>query len=180
VCAGRTGGFDECDDEVLLSLGDHAGSVLQNTTPPRPAARGVRGHGAAADGGHPGQGPVPARALRGRRGLRRRGLAQARVDDREREQLAFASLLHDVGKIGISERILLKPGRLTPEERSVIELHPRIGHRLVEQVPGMEEIAPVVLHHHERWDGEGYPARLRGEDIPLGARLVGVADAFSR
>lgn len=179
VCAGRQGGFDACDDDVLLSLGDHAGSVLQNgelhgrlreafvatvrllTEAIQAKDPFLRGHSEdVAD-------YVEAVSRR------------LEMDPRQREELAFASLLHDVGKIGISERILLKPGRLTPEERSVVELHPRIGFRLVEQVPGMEAIAPVVLHHHERWDGTGYPARLKGEQIPLGARVVGVADAFS-
>jgi GGDEF domain-containing protein len=83
-----------------------------------------------------------------------------------------------VGKIGISERILLKPGRLTDEEYAVIKLHPRIGYRLVQQVPALEPISLVILHHHERFDGRGYPAGLSGEEIPLEARIVGVADAF--
>jgi len=179
ICADRPGGFDDCDDEVLLSLGDHAGSVLQNTEL----------HGQLRDA-FVATVLVLTEAIQAKDPFLRghsEDVAdyvdavsrQLGVDDREREQLAFASLLHDVGKIGISESILLKPGRLSPEERSVVELHPHIGFRLVEQVPGMEDIAPVVLYHHERWDGDGYPARLRGEEIPLGARLVGVADAFS-
>jgi len=179
ICADRAGGFDDCDDEVLLSLGDHAGSVLQNTAL----------HGQLRDA-FVATVQVLTEAIQAKDPFLRghsENVAdyvdavsrQLGVDDREREQLAFASLLHDVGKIGISESILLKPARLSPEERSVVELHPHIGFRLVEQVPGMEDIAPVVLYHHERWDGDGYPARLRGEEIPLGARLVGVADAFS-
>ena len=179
VCADRPGGFDECDDEVLLALGDNAGSVLQNTrlhTQLRDAfVATVRLLTEAIQAKDP--------FLRGHS----EDVAdyvdaishELEMDDADRELLAFASLLHDVGKIGISERILLKPGRLTAEERSVVELHPRIGYRLVEQVPGMEEIAPILLHHHERWDGGGYPGKLRGEQIPLGARIVGVADAFS-
>jgi HD-GYP domain-containing protein (c-di-GMP phosphodiesterase class II) len=91
----------------------------------------------------------------------------------------FGSLLHDLGKIGISERILLKPAALTPEERGVIELHPRIGHRLVERVEALEPIADAILHHHERWDGGGYPDGLAGEDISLEARIICVADSFS-
>ncbi len=179
VCAGRPGGFDACDDEVLLSLGDHAGSVLQNgrlhgqlrqafVATVRLLTEAIQAKDPFLRGHSEDVAEYVDAVSR-----------QLGVDDGVREQLGFASLLHDVGKIGISERILLKPGRLTPEERSVIELHPRIGFRLVEQVPGMEDIAPVVLHHHERWDGEGYPGRLRGEDIPLGARVIGVADAFS-
>ncbi|MEJ7790333.1 MAG: HD domain-containing phosphohydrolase, partial [Thermoleophilaceae bacterium] len=101
------------------------------------------------------------------------------IDPRRREELLIASLLHDVGKIGISERILLKPGALTPEERSAIELHPRIGFRLVKQVPSLDPIGPAVLHHHERFDGDGYPAGLAGEEIPLEARVICVADCFS-
>ena len=84
-----------------------------------------------------------------------------------------------MGKIGISERILLKPGPLTPEERATVETHARIGARLIEQVPALREIAPAILHHHEWWNGEGYPAGLRGEQIPLEARIIGVVDAFA-
>ena len=98
---------------------------------------------------------------------------------RRREELVFASLLHDVGKIGVSERILLKPGRLTPEERGIVELHPRIGYRIVEQVPALRSMTAAILHHHERYDGAGYPSGLRGEEIPLEARVVCVADCFS-
>jgi diguanylate cyclase (GGDEF)-like protein len=98
---------------------------------------------------------------------------------REREELVFASLLHDIGKIGISERILLKPGPLTQEERIIVQLHPRIGYRLVDQVPDLKGIGLAILHHHERWDGRGYPARLKAETIPREARLIAIADAFS-
>jgi diguanylate cyclase (GGDEF)-like protein len=101
------------------------------------------------------------------------------LDPRTRENVVFASLLHDVGKIGISERILLKPGPLTDAERALVQLHPRIGYRLVEQVPELQAIGLAVLHHHERWDGRGYPAGLAGEAIPLEARLIAIADAFS-
>jgi diguanylate cyclase (GGDEF)-like protein len=100
-------------------------------------------------------------------------------EPQRREELIFASLLHDVGKLGISERILLKPAALTPEERAVVELHPRIGYQLVRQIPALESIAPAVLHHHERYDGTGYPAKLRGDAIPLEARIISVADTFS-
>ncbi len=101
------------------------------------------------------------------------------LEARQREELLIASLLHDVGKIGVSERILLKPGPLTPDERTAIELHSRIGYHLVRQVPALHGIADAVLHHHERWDGAGYPDRLAGDEIPLDARVIAVADAFS-
>ena len=84
-----------------------------------------------------------------------------------------------MGKLGISERILLKPARLTDEELNVMKLHPRIGYQLVRQVPALQSIAPAVLHHHERFDGQGYPGQLSGEMIPLEARIIAVADTFS-
>ena len=101
------------------------------------------------------------------------------LEARQREELLIGSLLHDVGKIGVSERILLKPGPLTPDERKAIELHSRIGYRLVRQVPALHGIANAVLHHHERWDGQGYPDGLAGADIPLDARVICVVDSFS-
>lgn len=101
------------------------------------------------------------------------------IEPMRREQLLFASLLHDVGKIGISERILLKPAALTPEELNVVKLHPRIGYHIVQQVPALDSMAMGILHHHERFDGHGYPDGLRAEEIPFEARIMCVADAFS-
>ena len=72
----------------------------------------------------------------------------------------------------MSERILLKPGPLTPDERAAMELHARIGYHLVRQVPALHGIADAVLHHHERWDGDGYPDGLAGEEISLDARVI--------
>jgi diguanylate cyclase (GGDEF)-like protein len=93
------------------------------------------------------------------------------------ELTRLAGSLHDLGKLAIPEEILRKPGPLTPPERLVLERHPQIGHRLLESL-GVDPVADWVLHHHERWDGTGYPDRLRGEEIPLGARIVFVADAY--
>jgi HD-GYP domain-containing protein (c-di-GMP phosphodiesterase class II) len=101
------------------------------------------------------------------------------MEDEAHDRLVMASLLHDVGKLAIGERILLKPAELTDEERAIIEEHPAIGCRIVEHVPGLAPIAPAVLHHHERWDGRGYPDGLGREEIPLEARIIAVADSFS-
>ena len=87
-------------------------------------------------------------------------------------------LLHDIGKIGIPDAILLKPGPLTPAEWKIMRTHPEIGRDMIEQIPFLRGAVPIVYHHHERWDGTGYPLALRGEDIPLGARIFAVADAF--
>ena len=92
--------------------------------------------------------------------------------------LMRAGQMHDVGKIGIPDKILRKPGSLTSEELHLVRLHPILGASIMSRVPGCEELVPVVLYHHERWDGRGYPKGLTETDIPLEARLIFVADAF--
>lgn len=86
--------------------------------------------------------------------------------------------LHDVGKIGIRDAVLSKPGRLSDEEMDEMRRHSAIGAEIVARVPGLRGTVPIVRHHHERWDGRGYPDGLAGEAIPLGARIVAVADSF--
>jgi response regulator RpfG family c-di-GMP phosphodiesterase len=92
--------------------------------------------------------------------------------------LAHGVLLHDIGKIGIPDRILLKPGPLTPDEWQTMRRHPEIGKRLIEKIPFLLGALPIVYCHHERWDGSGYPQGLKAEAIPLGARIFSVVDAF--
>ncbi len=97
----------------------------------------------------------------------------------EVEAIQLGALLHDVGKIGISDQLLLKPGRLTPEERKKIEEHPVIGQRIVAPIQEFSDVTiACIRHHHECWDGSGYPDRLAGEDIPLCARIVCVVDVW--
>jgi diguanylate cyclase (GGDEF)-like protein len=179
VCVNESGDFKGLEDEVLLALGDHAGAILQN----------ARLHGELR-GSYLATVTMLAEAIQAKdpflRGHSEEVSAyvgavaeQLGLDGPSRERLVFGSLLHDVGKIGISERILHKPARLTQEEFAIVQLHPRIGYRLLEQVPALRPMAPAILHHHERYDGGGYPTGLRGEQIPLEARIVAVADAFS-
>jgi len=94
------------------------------------------------------------------------------------EQLSLAALLHDVGKISTPDSVLLKPAALDEEERAVVRLHSERGARLLAAVPEMEEVAAAVRHHHEHYDGTGYPAGLAGERIPLASRIIHVADAY--
>ncbi len=89
-----------------------------------------------------------------------------------------AGLLHDVGKIGVPDAILLKPGALSDEEFAVIKQHPEIGERILQGLPFLAEILPAVRHHHERWDGRGYPDGLAGDAIPPDAAILAVADSF--
>ncbi len=100
------------------------------------------------------------------------------LEHEEVEHLRFAGLLHDVGKTGVPQEILLKPSRLTPEEFELTKRHVEIGASIVDQIEFLKALTPVILHHHERWDGKGYPAGLRGEEIPLLARILAVADSF--
>jgi diguanylate cyclase (GGDEF)-like protein len=99
------------------------------------------------------------------------------LDAEQVELTRLAGSLHDLGKLAIPEEILRKPGPLTPPERLVLERHSQIGFRMLESL-GVDPVAHWVLHHHERWDGMGYPDRLAGDEIPLGARIIFVADAY--
>lgn len=103
---------------------------------------------------------------------------EAGLEGDELEALALGALLHDAGKIGVPDAVLGEPGPLGPEERALVERHPEIGAKILGSLPVLAPVVPAVMHHHERWDGEGYPHGLRGEAIPFAARLVAVADAF--
>ncbi|HEY3082446.1 MAG TPA: HD-GYP domain-containing protein [Chloroflexota bacterium] len=92
--------------------------------------------------------------------------------------LQTGAVLHDIGKIGVGDGVLFKPGRLSPEEYDEVKDHPRRGARIIDAFNRSSTVLSIVFHHHERYDGRGYPAGLRGEDIPLPARIVNVADAF--
>ena len=171
--------YQSHSDDVLVALGDHAGAILQNAD--------LHGQlrGAYIDTVR-----VLAEAIEAKDPFLRghsdevsdyvgRVAERLGIDPQRREELVFGSLLHDIGKLGISERILLKPASLTQEEYAIVQLHPRIGYRLVQNVALLRPIAPAILHHHEWFDGSGYPGGLKGEQIPLEARIIAVADAFS-
>jgi HD-GYP domain-containing protein (c-di-GMP phosphodiesterase class II) len=103
---------------------------------------------------------------------------QLGIEERDLYQYEVAALLHDIGKIGIPDAILNKPARLTDEERSLMNKHPEYSWSILRMFPGLEQASLFALHHHESYDGRGYPAGLKGEEIPLGARIVCVIDAF--
>ena len=100
------------------------------------------------------------------------------MSDKEIRMLRNGAILHDVGKIGVPGQILSKPGKLTETERRKIEQHPVIGEKICKPLKSTSNILPIIRSHHERWDGNGYPDGLAGEDIPVNARIVAIADAF--
>jgi HD-GYP domain-containing protein (c-di-GMP phosphodiesterase class II) len=100
------------------------------------------------------------------------------LPDDEMEAIVFAASLHDIGKIGVPDHVLLKNGKLTEDEFDWIRKHPEWGWMALRNVDGFQKPGLMVLHHHERLDGTGYPGRLRGTEIPLGSRIIAVADSF--
>ncbi|MFZ7131146.1 MAG: HD-GYP domain-containing protein [Eubacteriales bacterium] len=95
----------------------------------------------------------------------------------ELEHIHIAAHLHDIGKIGVPDYILNKKGRLQPDEWDQIKQHPVIGHQILSKSNELKEVAMIVLYHHERWDGKGYPKGLKEDEIPLGSRIIGICDA---
>jgi putative nucleotidyltransferase with HDIG domain len=128
---------------------------------------------------------IEARNLETGEHCRRLGVLSERMaavlglDERQQMTIRVGGYLHDIGKIGIADAVLLKPGRLTDDEMAEMRRHSEIGAAVLDVHEAMSEIAQIVRHHHERWDGRGYPAAVAGTAIPLGGRIIAVADAFS-
>ena len=101
-----------------------------------------------------------------------------RLSDEMCNTIRVGGILHDLGKIAIPDSILLKPGKLTPEEYEIIKTHPTEGAQILAEHPEQKDVSEIVMHHHERWDGAGYPDGLKGEEIPIGSRIVNACDAF--
>jgi HD-GYP domain-containing protein (c-di-GMP phosphodiesterase class II) len=106
-------------------------------------------------------------------------LAQAMgLQGEQLETIHMAAHMHDIGKIGVPGEVLTKEGALTDAEWQLIQMHPQIGYDILSRSEALSDIAGIVLHHHERWDGKGYPLGLKGNDIPLGSQIIAVADAI--
>jgi putative nucleotidyltransferase with HDIG domain len=103
---------------------------------------------------------------------------ELRVPASQLAMLRRGALLHDIGKIGVPDNVLRKPAALSEAEWTLMKRHPEHGARIIAQIPFLEDVSRIVRHHHERWDGAGYPDGLAGEAIPLGARIFAVADSF--
>ncbi|HEX6747325.1 MAG TPA: HD domain-containing phosphohydrolase [Longimicrobium sp.] len=174
----QAGRFDPEDVETLISVGNQAGVAVENRRLQDALQRAyvstVSILADAVEAKDPythGHCEMASRYAR---------LVAERMELPQQEQalVCYAALLHDVGKIGVSDGVLHKPGPLLPEEMELMRAHVRVGHDLLRNVPVLEPVADVVLHHHERFDGDGYPDGLRGEEIPLPARIVAVVDAY--
>lgn len=179
VVANRPGGFEEVEDDLLLALGDHAGAALQSGH----LRRDLRES-------HKGTVRMLLEALAARDLVLHRQAAEAAVladalarelalEDRDRDVLVLATLLRDVGYLALPDRLLLQPGPLDVDERAVVELHPRIGFRVLRQLPVLRDVAYTVLYHHEHHDGCGYPFGIAGDEIPVPARALAVIDAYT-
>lgn len=173
-----SGEFDTVDTKLLNSIANESGIYLENASlfeDVRSLMMGIlHSLTSAVDAkdpytcGHSERVAMMAREL-----AMAAGLPPATVD-----RVYMSGLLHDVGKIGVPEAVLQKPGKLTDEEFTLIKQHPDIGAKILRDVKQMEDVIPGVLYHHERWDGKGYPQNLSGEDIPLFGRIICLADCF--
>lgn len=174
----REGDFDDQDASTLLSIGNHAAVLAENHRLEQEVQRAYRTTVAmladamevkdAYTHGHCDLVAYYARLIAERLNL----------SAFDRAVVYHAATLHDVGKIAVSDGILNKPGALLPEERSLMRSHVRVGHDLITKIRGLDAVADVVLHHHEAYDGSGYPDGLAGDAIPLAARIVSVVDAY--
>ncbi|CAA9306117.1 MAG: hypothetical protein AVDCRST_MAG93-4920, partial [uncultured Chloroflexia bacterium] len=172
------GEFDEDDVETLVSVGDQAGIAVENMQLQRELQNAYLSTVSmladaveAKDSYTQGHCEMVSRYAR-------LTAEQLRLSDYHRSVVCYAALLHDVGKIGVSDGVLNKPGLLSAEERELVRSHVRVGHTLISHVAVLDVVANVVLHHHEWWDGSGYPDGLAGEAIPLASRIICVVDAY--
>lgn len=173
-----SGDFDEHDAGVLLSIGKHTAAAVQNVRLHRWVERTYLTATAmladaveAKDPYRQGQSELVSRYAR-------QTAARLGLPDHDQSIVYLAALLHDIGKVAVSDGVLNKPGPLLVEERDLVRSHVRVGYDLISRVPGLEAVAQAVLHHHEWYDGTGYPDGLAGDAIPIAARIVGAADAY--
>jgi HD-GYP domain-containing protein (c-di-GMP phosphodiesterase class II) len=174
----REGIFDDDDTELLLAIGRHAGIALENQRLHCALGEAFVSTVAVLADAVEAKDPYTRGHCESVSELAARVAERMNWDKAELDQIRYAALLHDVGKLGVPDGILLKSTPLSPEEYKVIQTHVAIGRDLVSRVPILEPIVPFVYLHHERWDGGGYPEGRAGEEIPLGARIIGAVDAL--
>ncbi len=178
LCVNRPGGFAELDDEVLLALGNHAGAAVSQGRLGRDLREAHRATVRVLAEAVSARDPLLHRESVALSVLASRLAGDLGLDEDDRDGLVIATLLRVVGYLPLSERVFQGRDPLTPDERALISLHPRLGFEILRQAPSLREPGMAVLFHHERYDGHGYPARLAGEDIPLVARALSVLEAY--
>jgi HD-GYP domain-containing protein (c-di-GMP phosphodiesterase class II) len=170
--------FDEQDLEAVVSVANTAAMAIENTRLHQSILEAytgtIRALAAAIDAKDPYTRGHSQRVME--YSLLTGGYLS--IDRDDMETLEYAAVLHDIGKLAIESKILNKPGALDESEWEIVRAHPVIGANILRSVPFLEKASELVLCHHERFNGQGYPNKLKGEDIPLGARIIGVADAF--
>lgn len=170
--------FNEADLEILTAVASTAAMAIENTRLQQSVADGYRSTikalAAAVDAKDPYTAGHSQRVME----YALRGGSSLSLSQDELEVLEYAAILHDIGKLGIPDSILLKPGPPDPEELLVIRQHSSIGANIIKHIPFLEEARKLILHHHERYDGTGYPDGLRGPEIPVGSCMIAIADAF--
>jgi putative nucleotidyltransferase with HDIG domain len=174
----RDGIFTEDDTELLLAIGRHAGLAMENNRLHCALAESFVSTVAVLADAIEVKDPYTRGHCEGVSDLASRVAERLGWDKEELDFIRYAALLHDVGKIGIPDGVLLKPSGLSPEEFTMMKSHVAIGRDLVARVPSLQPTTDIVFRHHEHWDGGGYPDGLQGDAIPLGARIVGAVDAL--
>ncbi len=175
---GQSEGYTDEDTELLVAIGRHAGLAMENRRLHLELGEAFLSTVAVLADAIEAKDAYTRGHCEGVSNLAVNVAEKLGFEGDELKQIRYAALLHDVGKIGVPDGILLKPGRLLPEEFSIIQRHSQIGRDLVARVPSLSQIAPIVMHHHERIDGTGYPNGLTGDSISLASRIICVADAF--
>lgn len=172
------GDFNEDDVEILLSVGDQASVAVENARLQRELQGAYISTVSMLADVVEAKDPYTHGHCEMVSRYSRLTAEELKLEDYDRSLVCYGALLHDVGKIGVSDGVLNKPGPLLPEERELVRAHVRVGHDLIARVPALKTVADIVLHHHEWYDGSGYPEGLKGADIPIAARIVCVVDAY--
>jgi putative nucleotidyltransferase with HDIG domain len=172
------GTFIEQDQDILESLASLAAIALENINLHKSVLTGYRSTIVALAGAIDAKDPCTCGHSHRVMEYTLMCANELMLPKKDIEVLEYASLLHDIGKIGVEDNILRKPTSLTSEEYNIVRNHPMIGSNILKDIPFLEEVRELVLHHHERYDGKGYPDGLSGERIPMGARLLAVVDSF--
>ena len=178
VAGKRNGNYSENDLETLLHVGDQAGVAVDNARLQHELEEAYIGTVAMLADAVETKDPYTRGHCQQVSKLARLVAAELGLDPEARQTVCLAALLHDIGKIGVSDSILNKPGPLQPEERELLRSHVRIGSDLMRGHPALRTVAQLVLHHHEWFDGTGYPDGLAGDAIPMGSRIVAVVDSY--